>query len=50
MGVTWWCIFDWYSHGHPSGFQSMGLYNMDGDQEESSLKMRLKPHMNLIII
>jgi beta-galactosidase len=29
MGVTWWCIFDWYSHQHSSGFQSMGLYTMD---------------------
>lgn len=29
MGVTWWCIFDWYSHQHPGGYQSMGLYGMD---------------------
>ena len=29
MACTWWCMFDWYSHGHPSGFQSMGLYSMD---------------------
>jgi len=29
MAVTWWCIFDWYSHGHPRGYQSMGLYSMD---------------------
>ncbi len=29
MSCTWWCMFDWYSHGHPSGFQSMGLYSMD---------------------
>ncbi len=26
---TWWCIFDWYSHQHKNGFQSMGLYSMD---------------------
>lgn len=31
MGVTWWCIFDWYSHQHPSGFQSMGLFRMNRD-------------------
>lgn len=31
MGVTWWCIFDWYSHQHPDGFQSMGLYRMNRD-------------------
>ena len=29
MAATWWCIFDWYSAGHPVGFQSMGLYHMD---------------------
>ncbi|MDD8016840.1 MAG: glycoside hydrolase family 2 TIM barrel-domain containing protein [Bacteroidota bacterium] len=28
-GITWWCIFDWYSHQHAGGFQSMGLYRMD---------------------
>ena len=28
-GITWWCIFDWYSHGHSKGYQSMGLYSMD---------------------
>lgn len=31
IGVTWWCIFDWYSSQHPFGFQSMGLYNMFRD-------------------
>ncbi len=29
MGTTWWCAFDWYSAGHPSGFESMGIYSMD---------------------
>jgi beta-glucuronidase len=29
MGVTWWCAFDWYTAGHPYGFQSMGIYSMD---------------------
>lgn len=29
MGCTWWCIFDWYSHQHPGGYQSMGLFGMD---------------------
>lgn len=28
-GTTWWCLFDWYSHQHPNGFQSMGLISMD---------------------
>ncbi|MFZ2322519.1 MAG: glycoside hydrolase family 2 TIM barrel-domain containing protein [Ignavibacteriaceae bacterium] len=31
MGITWWCIFDWYSHQHSAGFQSMGLYRMNRD-------------------
>ena len=29
MGCTWWCSFDWYSHQHPGGYQSMGLFGMD---------------------
>ena len=29
MASTWWCVFDWYSHQHPNGFQSMGLVSMD---------------------
>ncbi len=29
IGTTWWCVFDWYSHGHPHGYQSMGLISMD---------------------
>ncbi|MGC8595565.1 MAG: glycoside hydrolase family 2 TIM barrel-domain containing protein [Candidatus Kryptoniota bacterium] len=28
-GVTWWCAFDWYSAGHPAGYESMGVYSMD---------------------
>ncbi|MGE5499363.1 MAG: glycoside hydrolase family 2 TIM barrel-domain containing protein, partial [Syntrophothermus sp.] len=30
-GVTWWCIFDWYTYQQISrnGYQSMGLYKMD---------------------
>lgn len=31
MGVTWWCIFDWYSAQHPQGYQSMGLIKMMRD-------------------
>lgn len=27
--VTWWCVFDWYSHQHKNGFQSMGLISMN---------------------
>lgn len=34
MATTWWCVFDWYSHGHPTGFQSMGVYQMDRTQEK----------------
>ncbi|MFA3782216.1 glycoside hydrolase family 2 TIM barrel-domain containing protein [Melioribacteraceae bacterium 4301-Me] len=26
---TWWCVFDWYRHDNPGGYQSMGLYSMD---------------------
>jgi hypothetical protein len=33
-GVTWWCIFDWYSHQHSGGFQSMGLIRMNRDVEK----------------
>ncbi len=29
MATTWWCVYDWYSHQHPNGFQSMGLVSMD---------------------
>ncbi|MGE5811855.1 MAG: glycoside hydrolase family 2 TIM barrel-domain containing protein [Ignavibacteria bacterium] len=50
MGVTWWCIFDWYSHGHPSGFQSMGIYNMDrtkGKLVKDALKAAYEPYYNL---
>lgn len=35
MGVTWWCIFDWYSAQHPNGFQSMGIYRMNRDTIKS---------------
>ncbi len=28
-GITWWCIFDWYSHQQAAGFQSMGLMRMN---------------------
>jgi len=28
-GITWWCIFDWYTAGQMSGYQSMGLISMD---------------------
>ncbi len=27
--TTWWCLFDWYTHTQPTGFQSMGLYQMN---------------------
>ncbi len=28
-GITWWCIFDWYTAGQRLGYQSMGLMSMD---------------------
>lgn len=30
-GVTWWCLFDWYTAQQPApnGYQSMGVYHMD---------------------
>jgi beta-galactosidase len=28
-GITWWCIFDWYTHQQTTGYQSMGLYRMN---------------------
>ncbi len=50
MGVTWWCIFDWYSHQHSSGFQSMGLYTMDRSTPKlvrDALKNGYEPFYNL---
>jgi len=34
MATTWWCIFDWYTHTLPNGFQSMGLMSMDRGTEK----------------
>ncbi len=36
-GITWWCIFDWYTHGLPAGFQSMGLMRMNRDFDKPVL-------------
>jgi beta-glucuronidase len=50
MGCTWWCIFDWYSHQHPGGYQSMGLYGMDritAKPVASVLKSGYLPFFNL---
>ena len=50
MGCTWWCIFDWYSHQHPGGYQSMGLYAMDritAKPVASVLKSGYLPFFNL---
>lgn len=49
MGVTWWCIFDWYTAGHPNGYQSMGLMNMERTTIKpvgSSLKTGYYPYFN----
>lgn len=50
MGVTWWCIFDWYSHQHSGGFQSMGLYRMNRDTLKlvgTTLKNAYAPFYNV---
>ncbi len=50
MGCTWWCVFDWYSDGHPNGFQSMGLYSMDRTVEKpvaSTLRSSYLPYYNM---
>ena len=50
MGVTWWCIFDWYSHQHSGGFQSMGLYRMNRDTLKlvgTTLKNAYAPFYNI---
>jgi beta-glucuronidase len=50
MGVTWWCIFDWYSHQHSNGFQSMGLYRMNRDTLKlvgTTLKNAYQPYYNI---
>lgn len=50
LTCTWWCIFDWYSHQHPRGFQSMGLYSMDRNRAKpvaSVLKSSYLPYYNL---
>jgi beta-glucuronidase len=51
-GVTWWCIFDWYSCQQISsnGFQSMGLYSMDRQTAKpvaAALKNAYAPYFNL---
>lgn len=49
-GSTWWCIFDWYSHQHPKGYQSMGLYSMDRDYRKMvalSLWVNYLPYYSL---
>jgi len=50
FGCTWWCIFDWYSHQHPNGFQSMGLYSMDrtiAKPVSVVLKTKYLPYFNI---
>ncbi len=50
MGVTWWCIFDWYTHTLPDGFQSMGLYRMFRDTAKfvrDTLKKYYEPFFNI---
>jgi beta-glucuronidase len=50
MGVTWWCLFDWYSSQHPTGFESMGLYKMTRDTLKkvgNSLRAGYAPFYNV---
>jgi len=50
VGTTWWCVFDWYSHQHANGFQSMGLVSMDRQTEKpvySALKENYAPYYSL---
>lgn len=50
MGVTWWCVYDWYSHQHPTGYQSMGIIKMVRDtvkQVCSVLKNAYAPFYNV---
>ena len=49
-GITWWCIFDWYTAGQKFGFQSMGLYPMDRTTLKpvgETLKNAYKPYYNI---
>ncbi len=48
-GVTWWCIFDWYTHQQTSGFQSMGLIRMnraDAKPVMTTLKNKYNQYVN----
>ena len=42
-GITWWCIFDWYTHQQVNGFQSMGLIRMNREGTKPVMeKLKLK--------
>ncbi|MDP1676788.1 MAG: glycoside hydrolase family 2 TIM barrel-domain containing protein [Bacteroidota bacterium] len=48
-GVTWWCIFDWYTHQQAGGYQSMGLVRMNRDIEKpvfTSVKTKYGQYIN----
>ena len=50
VGTTWWCVFDWHSHQHPNGFQSMGLVSMDRQTKKpvyETLKNTYEPYYSL---
>lgn len=49
MGVTWWCVFDWYQY-RVNGYQTMGLISMDRQTEKpvvSALRSTYAPYVNL---
>jgi beta-glucuronidase len=50
MGVTWWCIFDWYRSATANGYQTMGLYSMERTTKKpvtDALKSAYAPYYNV---
>ena len=50
MGITWWCVFDWYQYkAKKNGWQTMGLISMDRKTEKQvagSLRATYLPYAN----
>lgn len=49
-GVTWWCMFDWYTHQQPHGFQSMGLMRMNRGEAKpvfASVQAKYQQYINI---
>jgi beta-glucuronidase len=51
IGVTWWCVFDWYQYKpKKQGWQTMGLISMDRTTEKpvaNSLRTTYLPYKNI---